>query len=80
MSPDSGIKLVFILGIINWLALTALLLSCRCLGQRWLAGALKWPPVARFYQFHCYFWFFLWLSVGSHVLLGLFLLGTPFSN
>jgi len=65
-------RLVFALGVVNFLTLAALFLSCRCMGTRQpFSGMFRFKFFARFYSFHCYFWAILWLSVATHLVIAI---------
>ena len=50
-------RLVFAFGVVNFLALSALFLSCRCMGTREPFSRLfRFKAFAKFYKFHCYYW------------------------
>lgn len=73
-------RLVFMLGFVNFVALSAIFLSCRCVGTRNpFSKLLRSRVFARFYGFHCYFWVILWLSVITHMVIAIWVLGVPFS-
>ena len=79
ISPDLGWKLGFVLGITNLVGLALVFFSCRCLmGNRLTAFFWSKTWYRTFYRFHCYFWWFLFLSVTLHAVLGLFVFGYPF--
>jgi len=80
MDPLLANRLVFILGFVNLLCISALFLSCRCVGMREpFSKLLRSSVFARFYGFHCYFWAILWLSVITHLVIAIWVLGVPFS-
>jgi hypothetical protein len=35
---------------------------------------------ANFYKFHCYYWLILWVSVVTHLVIALKVLGIPFGS
>ena len=73
-------RLVFILGFVNLLCIAVLFLSCRCMGMREpFSRLLRFGAFAKFYGFHCYFWAILWLSVITHLVIAIWVLGVPFS-
>jgi hypothetical protein len=73
-------RIVFILGILNFLLFLLLLLSCRCVpmlsgfGKKWL----EYPPFKRFYQWHCWLWLILLAAMVIHMVFAIGLLGIPF--
>ncbi|MBI4295120.1 MAG: hypothetical protein HY669_03025 [Chloroflexi bacterium] len=79
IDPALATKVIFTLGIVNGVSLAALFLSCRCLVKLGpLAKLLKNNRFLKFYNIHCYIWIVLWLSVLTHIALGISLLGIPF--
>ena len=74
-------RLVFAFGVVNFLTLAALFLSCRCMGTREPFSRLfRFKAFAKFYRFHCYFWAILWGSVVTHLVIAIRLLGIPFGS
>jgi hypothetical protein len=74
-------RLVFAFGVVNFLTLAALFLSCRCMGTREPFSRLfRFKAFAKFYRFHCYFWAILWVSVVTHLVIAIRLLGIPFGT
>ena len=74
-------SLVFAFGVVNFLALSALFLSCRCMGTREPFSRLfRFKAFAKFYRFHCYFWAILWGSVVTHLVIAIWVLGIPFGT
>ena len=72
-------RLMFILGITNLVAVTLIFLSCRCIPELGIIGKLmKYRVYQRFYKYHCYIWWALWISVVIHAILGITYLGIPF--
>ena len=73
-------RLVFALGVVNFLALSALFLSCRCMGTREPFSRLfRFKVFTNFYKFHCYYWLVLWVSVVTHLTIAIWVLGIPFN-
>ncbi len=80
MDPLLANRLVFILGFVNFAGLSAIFLSCRCMGARKpFSKLLSFRIFSRFYRYHCYFWLILWLSVITHLVIAIWVLGVPFS-
>jgi len=74
-------RLVFAFGVVNFLTLSALFLSCRCMGSREPFSRLfRFKVFANFYRFHCYYWLILWASVVTHVVIAIKVLGIPFGT
>ena len=74
-----GIRIVFILGILNLLMFIAILLTCRCLptsriGKNWMQNA----TYKRIYKYHCYLWWVFGASVITHVIFAIGAFGIPF--
>jgi len=79
INPDLGLKLIFLLGIINILSIVLVFFSCRCLMGKRLGNWLqKYPKYLKFYQKHCYFWWLFVISVFFHTLLAFLIFGSPF--
>jgi len=79
VSIELGTKMTFVLAITNAVGLALVLLTCRCVMGRRLTAFLwsrKW--YRKYYNVHCYFWYFLILSVSLHVAFGLLTYGIPF--
>jgi hypothetical protein len=74
-------RLIFVLGAVNFLTLAALFLSCRCMGSREPFSRLfRFKIFANFYKFHCYYWLILWISVVTHLVIAIKVLGIPFGS
>ncbi len=74
-------RLVFAFGVVNFLALSALFLSCRCMGVRKpFSRMLHFKAFARFYKLHCYYWYILFGSVVAHLVIAIWVLGIPFGS
>lgn len=81
MNALLGLRVVFALGIVNFLTLSALFLSCRCTGVRKpFSRMLHFKAFARFYKLHCYYWYILFVSVVAHLTIAIKVLGIPFST
>jgi hypothetical protein len=81
MNALLGLRVVFALGIVNFLVLSALFLSCRCMGVRKpFSRMLRVKAFARFYKFHCYYWAILFGSVVAHLTIAIRVLGIPFGT
>ncbi len=81
MNALLGLRVVFALGIVNFLTLLALFFSCRCMGSRKpFSKMLHFKPFARFYKFHCYYWYILFGSVVAHLTIAIKVLGIPFGT
>ena len=74
-------RLIFVLGVVNFLTLAALFLSCRCMGSREPFSRLfRFKIFENFYKFHCYYWLILWASVVTHLVIAIKVLGIPFGS
>jgi len=72
-------RLIFILGIVNMIAVILIFFSCRCVSSGSLLRKLmKYPAYQRFFKYHCYIWWVLWLSVIIHAILAIGFFGVPF--
>jgi hypothetical protein len=72
-------KVIFIMGILNFVILLFLLSTCRCLptsrlGKNWL----KNRNYQKFYKFHGYIWYILACSMAVHIWLAVNYYGVPF--
>ena len=69
-----GVRLIFILGIINITTGLLVLLSCRCIPR--ISGRLmQYAAYRRFFQYHCYIWWVFWTSVIVHASLAIGITG-----
>jgi hypothetical protein len=72
-------RLIFILGIVNFLLLLLMFFTCRCLPTSKIGKSLmNNHRYKQFYKYHCYLWYFLGLSVVIHALFAIMLTGIPF--
>lgn len=74
-----GIRLIFILGIVNLVTGALILFSCRCLptskiGKSWMQN----DTYKRFYKYHCYLWWVFFPSVIIHIIFAIGAFGIPF--
>jgi len=71
-------RLILFLGIINFILISLIFLSCRCLaGSRIGSRLMKIPWYKRFFGKHCYLWPVLWTSVVIHAFLAIMFMGWP---
>ncbi len=71
-------KVGFILGLTNLIGLVLVLLSCRCMLRFGIfKNSLQQRFYQRFYNFHCYFWWFFIVSVALHAIFTLAAHGIP---
>ncbi|MAG47109.1 hypothetical protein CL617_00765 [archaeon] len=79
IDTDFGVKLVFILGITNIIALFLVLLSCRCMGSVKIINYFwKYEWFKKFYSLHCYYWWLFVISVLLHAVFAFIVFGNPF--
>ena len=72
-------KLIFSLGLLNFLAALAIFLTCRCLPtSRAGQNLLKKSWYQRVYKYHCYLWYILGASVVVHAFFAIMFAGVPF--
>jgi hypothetical protein len=71
-------RLILVLGILNFVLISLVFLSCRCTPGSRIGGKLmEHPHFKRFFGKHCYLWMILWPSVAVHAFLGIMFLGWP---
>ncbi len=74
-----GVRVLFILGIINIVTGVLIFFSCRCLPGSKITGRLmKYQKYKRFYGYHCYIWRVFWPSVIVHAIFAIIFVGVPF--
>lgn len=74
-----GPRLVFILGIINVIAILLVFFSCRCLMGKKLGNWLwQFEWYKKFYGTHCIYWWIFIVSVLVHAILAFIVFGNPF--
>jgi len=77
INPSIGIKLVFILGIMNIIGLILILFSCRCalgINSQKLSNSRFYMAV---YKYHCIYWIFFIISVIAHATFAFMVFGNP---
>jgi len=73
-----SVRITFILGITNLIALALVALSCRCiLGSKTMRKLQKYSWYKKFYKMHCYYWWFLFVSVFFHSVFAILAFGFP---
>jgi len=71
-------RLVFILGILNFVLIVLIYFTCRCLPASRIGGKLKkYPQYQRLFGKHCYLWLLFWPSVVVHAFFAIMLLRWP---
>jgi hypothetical protein len=79
LSPVILLRVVFITGLINIIAVLLILFSCRCVNMwKITSGLSKYPRFKRFFKWHCYWWYVFLPSVVIHIVFAWLLLGIPF--
>ncbi|GEM_PF-445842 len=71
-------RLILFLGILNFILILLIFLSCRCLPVSRIGGRLmkaRWYK--RFFGKHCYLWPVLWTSLAIHAFLAVMFMGWP---
>ncbi len=78
IDPVLGLRLIFILGIINIVGFVLVLLSCRCImGAKLAKGLWQSELYKKFYSKHCYYWWLFLASVLLHTTLAFLVFGLP---
>ncbi len=78
IEPIFGLRLVFVFGVINIIALLLIFFSCRCMvGIKFIQKMQRYRWYNRFYRWHCYYWWLLFISVILHSIIAFLLLGNP---
>ncbi len=79
INPETGLKLLSLLGFTNLLFLLLVISSCRCMGMnKFTMGLMHSPRYLKFFNLHCYFWYCFLASVALHATLAIYLFGIPF--
>ncbi len=79
IDPILGLRIVFVLGIVNLVSVLAILLTCRCIPMwRLTRGINQYGWYKKVYRFHCYVWWLFIPSVVIHAVLAVLLTGIPF--
>lgn len=74
-----SVRITFILGITNLIALALVAFSCRCIIGNKIADKLQnYSWYQKFYKKHCYYWWFLFVSVFFHAVFAIIAYGIPF--
>jgi hypothetical protein len=73
------LRVVFITGIINIVAILLIFFSCRCMNTwKMTSGLAKYPWFKHYFKWHCYIWYVFIPSVAIHAVFALIALGVPF--
>jgi hypothetical protein len=71
-------RLILFLGILNFVLISLVYLSCRCLPPSKMGNRLmKIGWYKRLFAKHCYLWPVLWTSVVIHAFLAIMFIGWP---
>lgn len=71
-------RLIFVLGIINFILIVLIFLSCRCVSVSRIGSKLMaHQQYQRFFRKHCYLWYIFWLSVVIHAFFAIMFMGWP---
>jgi len=71
-------RLIFVLGILNFILIILISLSCRCFAVSRIGSKLmSHRQYQRFFVKHCYLWYIFWLSVVIHAFLAIMFMGWP---
>ena len=71
-------RLILFLGLLNFVLISLILLSCRCLpGSKIGSRLMKVGWYKRLFGKHCYLWAILWPSVILHAFFAIMFLGWP---
>jgi hypothetical protein len=75
IDPLIGYQLIPILGWLNIIGLSLVLLSCRCLlGINFSSKLYQYGWYKRFYKYHCLYWYLFIGSVLFHTILAFILI------
>jgi hypothetical protein len=79
ISPVIDIRIVFILGVVNFITVALILVSCRCLPTSKMGKNLMQNATYKhFYKYHCYLWWIFLPSVIIHIIFAISNSGIPF--
>ena len=71
-------RVIFVLGILNFVLIVLILSSCRCVSGSSIGGRLmKQRFYKRFFAKHCYLWYVLCPSVVVHAFFAIMFMGWP---
>ena len=71
-------RVIFVLGILNFVLIVLIFLSCRCVsGSRIGSRLMKQRSYKRFFAKHCYLWYILCPSVFIHAFFAIMFMGWP---
>lgn len=72
-------KILYLLGITNIIAFLLIFFSCRCLaGIELIKKLMGYEWYRNFFNYHCWYWYILLISVALHTILAFVLIGNPF--
>jgi len=71
-------RIIFALGILNFLLIVLITLSCRCVsGSNIGSRLMRYRFYKRFFAKHCYLWYVLCPSVVVHAFFAVMFMGWP---
>jgi len=77
--PVIGVRILFVLGIVNLVTGLLIFFSCRCIpGARIMGKLMKYSAYRRYFRYHCYIWRVFWPSVIVHAIIAIVYVGIPF--
>jgi len=78
IDPLIAAKVAYLLGYANIIGLLLVLFSCRCIMGIKPETLSKSKLYMKFYNYHCYYWWFFIVSVALHAVLAVTAFGNPF--
>jgi hypothetical protein len=78
IDPLTAAKASYMLGWTNIIGLLLVLFSCRCIMNLNQEKLSKSKFYIKFYQYHCYYWWFFIISVLLHAIMAIMAFGNPF--
>lgn len=78
VDPLLAAKISYVTGIINVVFFIFIFLSCRCTPVHLPKKLRDSSLYKKIYNYHCYIWWFLLISLVFHVLFAIFTFGNPF--
>lgn len=75
LQPETLVRVVAALGIVNLVLGLLIFFSCRCLpGSRIARNWMQSERYQRFFRYHCYIWWAFWASVIVHAVFAISLI------
>ena len=78
INPELATKIVYVLGWTNIIGLVLVLFSCRCIMNIKPEKLSNSKLYVKFYNYHCYYWWFFIISVLLHAIFAITAFGNPF--